>query len=93
MEVAPALFPARRDLRHSAAAEHGSNLGHSRGIGVGGELETTRSIALLESGREEVDEDGASRFRLARGNLNRDAPEIAQRKTLFSLSKKPSFSR
>jgi hypothetical protein len=51
------------------------------------------SIALLEAGWEEVDEDGAGDLGLGGRHLDRDPPEIAQRKTLFSLSKKPSSSR
>jgi hypothetical protein len=94
VEVAPALLPARRDLGLDGVAERGSNLGRSGAIGVRGELEpVARSIALLEPGREEVDEDGAGDFGFGRRNLDCDPPEIAQRKTLFSLSKKPSFSR
>jgi hypothetical protein len=93
VEVAPALFPARRDLGLDRAGERGSNLGHSDAVGVRRELEPARSIALFEPGREEVDEDGAGDFGFGRRNLDSDPPEVAQRKTLFSLSKKPSFSR
>ena len=93
VEVAPPLLPARRDLGLDDVAECGSNLGRSGGIGVRGELESAASIAFLEPGREESDEDGTGDFGLGSRNLDRDAPEIAQRKTLFSLSKKPSSSR
>jgi hypothetical protein len=93
VEVAPALFPARCDLGLDGAAQRGSNLGRSGAIRVRGKLEPARSIALLESGWEEVDEDGAGDFGFGRRNLDCDPPEIAQRKTLFSFSKKPSLSR
>jgi hypothetical protein len=93
MEVAPALLPSRRDLRDRGAAERAPNPSRALRVGIHGEFETVGPIALLESGREEIDEDGARGFRLGRRNLNRDALELAQRKRLFSLSKKPSSSR
>jgi hypothetical protein len=93
MELAPPLLPPGRDLRHDGGTEHTSHPRRSGLVGVRRELEPICSVALLESGREEVDEDGPGRFRLGRRHFHRDAPKAAQRKTLFSLSKKPSFSR
>jgi hypothetical protein len=93
VEVTPALLPPARDLGLDGMREGGPNRGRSGRVGVRGELEPAVSIPLLEPGGEEVDEGGARDLRLGRRDLDRDPPELAQRKTLFSLSKKPSSSR
>jgi hypothetical protein len=93
VELPPALLPAVRDLGLDDAWEGGPNRGRSRLVGVPRQLDPAVSISLLEPGREEVDEGGARDLRLGRRDLDRDPTEPAQRKTLFSLSKKPSSSR
>jgi hypothetical protein len=93
MELAPALLPPGRDLALDGPAEDGPNLGRPGRIGVRSELDPAVSIALLETGGEEVDEGGTGDLGLGGRDLDRDPPQLAQRKTLFSLSKKPSSSR
>jgi hypothetical protein len=93
VERAPALLPTGRDLGLDGAVEDSLNLGCSGRIGIRGELHSAVVLALLEAGREEVDEGGAGNLGLGGRDLDRDPPEPAQRKTLFSLSKKPSSSR
>jgi hypothetical protein len=93
VEVPPALLPPVCDLGLDGVREGGPNRSRSGRVGVRGELESAVSIPLLEARREELDERGARDLRLGRRDLDRDPPELAQRKTLFSLSKKPSSSR
>jgi hypothetical protein len=93
MELPPALLPAACDLGLHGVREGGPNRGRSGLVGVSGQLDSAVSIALLEPAREEVDEGGACDLGLRRRDLDCDPPEPAQRKTLFSLSKKPSSSR
>jgi hypothetical protein len=93
MEVAPPLLPAGGYLRLDGGAEDRANLRCSGGIRIRSELEPAVYLALLEPAGEEVDEDRARGLGLRGRHLDRDPPEIAQRKTLFSLSKKPSSSR
>jgi hypothetical protein len=73
--------------------EHGPNRSRSGLVDVPRQLDPAVPIPLLEPGREELDEGGARDLGLGRRNLDRDPTEPAQRKTLFSLSKKPSSSR
>jgi hypothetical protein len=93
MELPPALLPAHRDVGLDRAAEDGPNPGGSGRVGIRHELESAVAVALLEAAGEEVDKGGAGNLGLGGRNLDRDPPEPAQRKTLFSLSKKPSSSR
>jgi hypothetical protein len=93
VELPPALLPAARDLGLDGEWEGRPNRGRSGRVGVPRQLDPAVAIPLLEPGREEVDEGGARDLRLGRRDLDRDPPELAQRKTLFSLSKKPSSSR
>jgi hypothetical protein len=93
MELAPPLLPPSRDAGLGDAAEDGPNLGRPGRIGVRGELDSAVAIALLEAGGKEIDEDSPRNLGLGGRNLDRDPPELVQRKTLFSLSKKPSSSR
>jgi hypothetical protein len=93
VEIAPALLPAGRDLGLDRAAEDSPNLCRSGRVGIRGELHSAVALALLEAGGEEVDEGGAGDLGLGGRDFDRDPPELAQRKTLFSLSKKPSSSR
>jgi hypothetical protein len=93
VKLPPALFPAIRDLGLDGAWEGGPYRSRSGLVGVPRQLDPAVSILLLEPGREELDEGGARDLRLGRRDLDRDPPEPAQRKTLFSLSKKPSSSR
>jgi hypothetical protein len=93
VEFPPALLPTARDIGLDRVREGRPNRGRRGLVGVASQLDPAVSILLLEPGREEVDEGGARDLRLGRGDLDRDPPEPAQRKTLFSLSKKPSSSR
>jgi hypothetical protein len=93
VELPPAFLPAARDLGLDNMREGGPYRGRSGFIGVSRQLDPAVSIPLLEPAREEVEEGGARDLRLGRRDLDRDPPEPAQRKTLFSLSKKPSSSR
>ena len=93
VELPPALLPAIRDLGLDGAWEDAPNRGRSGLLGVPRELDRAVAIPLLEAGRKELDERRARDLRLARRDLDRDPAEPAQRKTLFSLSKKPSSSR
>jgi hypothetical protein len=93
VELPPALLPTTRDLALDRVREGRPNRGRSGLVGVSRELDRGVAIPLLEPAREEVDEGGARDLRLGRRDLDRDPPERAQRKTLFSLSKKPSSSR
>jgi hypothetical protein len=93
VEVPPPLRPAARDLGLDGAREGRPNRRRSGLVGVPRQLDLFTSIPLLEAGRKEVDEGGARDLGLRRRDLDRDPPEPAQRKTLFSLSKKPSSSR
>src|SRR5207244_8653732 len=93
VELPPALLPTGRDVGLDRAAEEGSNLGRSGRIGVRGELHSAVSIALLEALGKELHEGGARHLGLGGRDLDRDPPELAQRKMLLSLSKKPSSSR
>jgi hypothetical protein len=93
VELPPAFLPAARDLGLDGVREDGPNRGRSGLVGISRQLHSPVAIPLLEPGREEVDERGAHYFGLGRRDLDRHPPEPAQRKTLFSLSKKPSSSR
>jgi hypothetical protein len=93
VELPPALLPTRRDIGLDSAREDAPNRVRSGRVDVSRQLDRAVSIPLLEPGREEVDEGGAGDLRLGGRDLDRDPPELAQRKTLFSLSKKPSSSR
>jgi hypothetical protein len=93
VERPPALLPAARDFGLDGVREGGPYRGRSGLVGVPCELDPAVPIPLLEPGREEIDEGGARDLGLGRRDLDRDPPEPAQRKTLFSLSKKPSSSR
>jgi hypothetical protein len=93
VELPPALLPTGRDLRLDGMREGGPSRGGSGLVGVARQLDSAVPIPLFEAGGEEVDEDGAGNLGLGRRDLDRDPPEPAQRKTLFSLSKKPSSSR
>jgi hypothetical protein len=93
VELPPALLPAGRDLGLDGAREGGPNPGGSGRVGVRRQFDPAVTLPLLEAGGEEVDEGGPRDLDRGRGDLDRDPPEPAQRKTLFSLSKKPSSSR
>jgi hypothetical protein len=93
VEVAPALLPATRHLRLDGVRESGANRSRSGRLGVPRQLDFAVSFPLLEARREELEEGGAGDLRLGRRDLDGDPPQLAQRKTLFSLSKKPSSSR
>ena len=93
VEVPPTLLPAARHLGLDGVREGGPDRGRSGAIRVRSELQSAVSIPLLEARREELDEGGARDLGLGRRDVDRDSPQLAQRKTLFSLSKKPSSSR
>jgi hypothetical protein len=93
VEFPPALLPTGRDVRLDGVREGRPNRGRSGPVGVSGQLEPAVEIAFLEPDWKEVDKGGACDLDLGRRDLDRDPPEPAQRKTLFSLSKKPSSSR
>jgi hypothetical protein len=93
VELPPALLPAARNLGLDSARKDAANRGRSGVVRVPRQLDPAVAIPLLEPGREEVDEGGAGDLRLGGRDLDRNPPEPAQRKTLFSLSKKPSSSR
>jgi hypothetical protein len=93
VELPPALLPPGRDVRLDGVREGRPNRGRNGPVGVPRQLDRAVEIAFFEPAREEIDEGGSRDFRLGRRDLDRDPPEPAQRKTLFSLSKKPSSSR
>jgi hypothetical protein len=93
VELAPALLPARLDLRTRNRSEPLPHPRLARLVGVRGELDVPGPLALLEPLGEELDEDGSRGLRFGSGHDDGDAPQQVQRKTLFSFSKKPSFSR
>jgi hypothetical protein len=93
VELPPALLPTRRDVCLDCVREGRPNRVRSGLADVSRQLDLAVAIPLLEPAREEVDEGGAGDLGLGGRDLDRDPPEPAQRKTLFSLSKKPSSSR
>src|SRR5207244_8017267 len=90
VEVAPAVLPARFDVGRARAAEGVPEAFLAGGVGVRNELGRTASLDLLESAREQLEHHGAGLLQPLVGDLDADSAQGAQRKALFSFSKKPS---
>jgi hypothetical protein len=80
VELAPPVLPTRLDV-------DGFEPRRRLALDVRRELELVVTDDLLEALGEALDPLGPSLLRAGERNADRDAP---QRKTLFSLSKKPS---
>src|SRR5581483_3556585 len=62
-------------------------------VGVGDELDPVEALDLLEALREELEHQRPRFLGALGGDVDRDAPQAAQRNALFSFSKNPSSLR
>ena len=93
MEVAPTILPPRLDVCRGCAAERVPEALFAAGVRVRDELGRPAAVDLLEAAGEQLEHDGARRLDPLGRDLDAHAAEAAQRKALFSFSKKPSSWR
>jgi hypothetical protein len=90
MERPPPVLPAVLDLRRARTAEDVPDALLTRGVGVRDQFDGALALDLLEAVRKEGEHGGARLLDALVADLDGDAPELAQRNALFSLSKKLS---
>ena len=93
MEGPPAVRPVGGHVRLLGGTERARDPRADDPVGVGRELQLAAALAFLEALRDELEHPCAGLLRAFERNGHRDAAETAQRKALFSLSKKPSSGR
>ena len=99
VELPPAVFPVVLDVGRGGASERLPDPLLAGGIGVGGELESTLAVDLLEAFRKELDHHGTRLLGASVGDGHRDAAQERhadpgiQRMAFLSFSKKPSSRR
>jgi hypothetical protein len=91
VELAPTILPSRLDRFRGDVAERGPKSLLARRVGVRDE----RPLLLFEALRVQLEQPGSRRLKGIGRDGDADPAELdpAQRKALFSLSKKPSSGR
>jgi hypothetical protein len=89
----PALRPVLGNVVLLCGAERARDPGSAEPVRVRGELELVPALPLLEAFGRELEHERARLLCPVERHAHRDSAEAAQRKALFSFSKKPSSGR
>ena len=89
VELAPALFPAIRELRSLHIGEDRAQAALTRHVGVRGQLDRATDVPLLDALREQLEHDGPAFLGTLEGDEDGDA---LQRKCAFSRPSRPVSS-
>src|SRR5262245_22508730 len=90
VERFPPVAPVRRDVLRARAAERVPQPFLSAGVRVCDQLDAVVRVDFFEALGEELQHARSCLFDAYGGDRHRDAPQLAQRNALLSLSKNPS---